>query len=159
MRTTKSSTKSNSRKVALGGLAFYPSKAVVDRFKARGIRVIPGLTKWFELKSPSGCVIYDHAALLADYGIPILDASYLNGMYIRTRLSYTLKDLTAPRPEVPVGDAFVFDEGADGQTHTKHAVVMVDPAATAAASGHGKMSRGVGHRSKKHKEDKNAVED
>lgn len=134
--------------IRVGGLAFAPTEAQRKRIKAKGFTLYLGLDSWFDDGRKDNSIIYDHAGAFADIGVPIIDATYTLGIYHRCepnldvpRIKAPKRGLTAPFPTKHTDD--------DHIVLSKHGIITISDEATAAASGHGKMSRGAGHRSKK----------
>lgn len=144
--------KSSREKVRVGGLAFAPSARTRESVKKLGCTLFLGIDAWYEAGCPTKAVIYDHVGSLVDHKIPVLDAVYSMGIYHRMKgHQINIPEIKVPRrcftapPAVPHTD--------DGcKVLSKHGIVTISAEATAAASGHGKMSRGAGHRAKSAKQ-------
>lgn len=138
----------------VGGIIFAPTKKLIESIQSNGCTLFKGLDAWFDAGSPSKSVIYDHAGALVDHHIPIMDATYAMGIY--HRIHGALKPMPflekVPRrcfvsvPPIPHTDA-------EHVVLSKHGIVTISQEAWQAASGHGKMSRGAGHRAKKKDEE------
>lgn len=130
----------------IGGLVFCPEPASVARLKEKGISVFFGIEGWIYAKCPDNCMVYDHAGALVDAGFPILDALHRAGVYHKvphTKPRHATLYMCRPQAKARAK----FSSGAL-EVVSEHGVTMVEAEVSKAASGHGKMSRGISHRAK-----------
>lgn len=137
----KLTTKRPSPKL-LGGLAFKPATKLEHQ-------VFIGIQAWHLAKRPANAFIYDHPGALQDAGIPILDAAFVKGAWVKLPVILPLQLCTPKLSNLHDAEAEAFST-EDGTTY-EHSVMVVSEEATTKASGHSKMSRGVGKRMKKPK--------
>lgn len=145
-QSTKSTTRQSYEQV-LGGLAFAPTKEQREHFSKKGIQVFIGLTAFYEAKTKDPSVVYDYAGALVDQGIPILDAVYRDGIYHRSPMSSV--ETIKVRSQVIEGGPLQGFKSKDLRVLHDKGVRMVSEEAYEKSTGHGKMSRGAGHRVKK----------
>lgn len=135
----------------LGGLVFAPTADLRKELKARGVRVFVGLRAFFLAVNEEGfsspAVVYDYAGALIDQRIPIVDATYYEGTYHRSPM-HPLQEVRVRPERIQSGEVQAFNSDSMVVLST-HGVRMVSEEAFAKATGHGKMSRGAGHRVKK----------
>lgn len=125
-----------------------PSKEQRAELQKQGVTLFLGLSSWAKAGYPSKSVIYDLAGALVDHRVPLVDSVFSFGIYKRSGSIAPLQEMTNPILYLDTPSPMPHTSGGK-PTVIKNQVVMVDPKVTAKASGHGKMSRGVGHRSKK----------
>lgn len=127
----------------IGGLVFYPDPAT--KAQLQGVRVFVGIAAWVQAGSPDSSVIYDLAGPLADAGVPVLDATLFNGVYVRSRMSPPTAARVfdvhqpAPAPRKFYADEFV--------TLSAAGIVTVPPSNAPRVAA--RISRGHGIRVKK----------
>ena len=154
----KSSTKSLSvpdprsnkgkRFTCVGGLVFAPTKDEVSYFKSKGLKVIPGIDEWIRKGAPDHSIVLDFAGALVDSNFPIVDAVLTQGYWLRCPVLKPPTESIIYRSRI-TSEATICYSNEDMLTLSKSGIVTVDPEVSKAASGHGKMSRGVGSRGKK----------
>lgn len=74
----KHSTNKNSFSTVVGGLVFWPREA---DFKDKDAHI--SVHAWLEAGAPSGCYVFDNADTLRVCGIPVCDAQFIRGLYVR----------------------------------------------------------------------------
>lgn len=142
--TTKPSSRKSLKRHALAGVIFNVAK---EKMPAKAQSFL-GIHAWEDAGSPDYAVIFDHAGALIDRGIPIAGAVQHAGVWINTRHPITLLPAVVHPSRIPhgVGHKFRFPE--DAEFH-KNEVVLVTEENYQKATGHNKMSRGIGKRGKK----------
>ena len=133
--------KSSREKVRVGGLAFAPSSNCRKSIEKLGCKLFLGIDAWYEEGCPTKAVIYDHVGSLVDHKIPLMDAVYSMGVYHRMKgHAFNIPEIKVPRRCFIAPPAVAHtDEGH--KVLSEHGIVTISAEATAAASGHGNMSR------------------
>lgn len=133
----------------VGGLVFAPSSTDRERYAKQGLQVHVGLESWAEKGYPENSLVYDLAGALVDLNVPLLDAVYYNGMYLRTESVASAREARIGPLTLRSRSLLKFPPGL--VTLSEHGILMVTEEAWEKASGHGKMSRGLAHRKGKAK--------
>lgn len=131
----------------VGGLVFAPSPADRKKYAKQGLEVHVGLESWAEKDYPEDSLVYDLAGALVDLNVPILDAVFFNGMYLRTESVAPVRGARIGPLTLRSRHLTKFPTGL--VTISERGILMVTEEAWEKASGHGKMSRGLAHRKEK----------
>ena len=142
--TTKPSSPKRIKREALAGVMFHVSKAKLPP-KAQ---TFLGIHAWENAGAPDNAVIFDHAGALVDRGIPISGAVLHAGVWVNTRHPITLAPAIVHPSRIPHGVGHTFSFPEDAEFHANE-VVLVTEENHKKATGHNKMSRGIGKRGKK----------
>ena len=124
------------------GLVFWPERKPE-------LPLYPGIENWKAKGCPEPALVYDHAGALVDRGIPVVDAVYSAGAWVRVP-NYSLPDpvpsVTIKSVHTKLGPVQVFSPEGGAEFS---GVVLVTPEAYKKSTGHNKMSRGHNKRKAK----------